>query len=30
MPGPILDHSETDHALPKKTDVVIIGGGIMG
>jgi glycerol-3-phosphate dehydrogenase len=30
MPGPILDHSETDHALPKKADVVIIGGGIIG
>lgn len=30
MPGPILDRSETDHALPKKADVVIIGGGIIG
>ena len=30
MPGPILDHSETDQTLPKKSDVVIIGGGIIG
>ncbi len=30
MPGPILDHSETDRTLPKKADVVIIGGGIIG
>ncbi|CAN7652299.1 FAD-binding oxidoreductase [Rhizobium sp. LjRoot98] len=30
MPGPILDRSETDHALPKKADVIIIGGGIIG
>ncbi|OJG00131.1 NAD(P)/FAD-dependent oxidoreductase [Pararhizobium antarcticum] len=30
MPGPILDTTETDHALPTKADVVIIGGGIIG
>ena len=30
MPGPILDHSETDQTLPEKSDVVIIGGGIIG
>lgn len=30
MPGPTLDHTETDHTLPKKADVVVIGGGIIG
>lgn len=30
MPGPILDHSETDQTLPEKADAVIIGGGIIG
>ncbi len=30
MPGPILDRIETDHAVPKKAGVVIIGGGIIG
>ncbi|MFT2213362.1 NAD(P)/FAD-dependent oxidoreductase [Rhizobium giardinii] len=30
MPGPVLDPIETDHILPKKAGVVVIGGGIIG
>ncbi|WP_046116561.1 NAD(P)/FAD-dependent oxidoreductase [Ensifer aridi] len=30
MPGPALDPVITDHSLPSKADVVIIGGGIIG
>lgn len=30
MPGPPLDAVETDRDLPKKADVVIVGGGIIG
>ncbi len=30
MPGPTLDLTDTDQTLPKKADVVIIGGGIIG
>ncbi|HTO33766.1 MAG TPA: FAD-binding oxidoreductase [Pararhizobium sp.] len=30
MPGPALDHSDTDQILPTKADVVTIGGGIIG
>ncbi|OLP60943.1 D-amino-acid oxidase [Xaviernesmea oryzae] len=30
MPGPRLDPLETDQTLPDKTEVVIIGGGIVG
>jgi glycine/D-amino acid oxidase-like deaminating enzyme len=30
MPGPALDPVITDHTLPSKADIVIIGGGIIG
>lgn len=30
MPGPTLDLTTTDTALPARTDVVIVGGGIIG
>ncbi len=30
MPGPTLDRTDTDETLPKKADVVVIGGGIIG
>ncbi|WP_438751709.1 NAD(P)/FAD-dependent oxidoreductase [Pararhizobium sp. O133] len=30
MPGPTLDPTGTDQTLPKKADVVVIGGGIIG
>lgn len=30
MPGPALTQIETDHRLPDRVDVVVIGGGIIG
>ena len=28
--GPLIDPAETDHTLPARVDVVVIGGGIIG
>ncbi|EBA18764.1 amino acid deaminase, putative, partial [Roseobacter sp. SK209-2-6] len=30
MPGPKLPHFQADLALPKRADVVVVGGGIVG